>query len=371
MSIGKRPFVVLTIFALAFAASVSAEQGDKEFGFRLFYATASASSEAFLYAIYLADEWQATDKLRIDAGIRYENADFSGNVEELESFDLGDPTTTADDSVLWGNGNFVPYDFDFDEVAFSVGLNYSFNPGLALYGRFSEGFRMPDFDNWTDGNVTEQGDVEDVRQIEGGVKYSSPRLGVFAAIFFSEFDNVPFVDEVLDAQGNLVVARRFASTETLGLEAEVIAEVAKNFTIALTATYQQPEFQNFQFSFGGEDFDFSGNQVRRIPELLFTIKPAYRKGPFSIFASYLSADDRFVDDANTIVLPSYEVIDAGVAFDITPDLTLELHGNNLTNEIGLTEGNPRTGQIVGVQADIFMARPILGRAWRLSAAYRF
>lgn len=331
----------------------------------------SASSDAFLYAIYLADEWQATDKLRIDAGLRYEDANFSGNVEQLESFNLGDPTTTADDSVLWGNGNFIPYDFDFDEVAFSVGLNYSFNPSLALYGRYSEGFRMPDFDNWTDGNVSVKGDVEDVRQIEGGVKYSSPRLGAFAAIFFSEFDNVPFTDEVLDAQGNLVVARRFASTETLGLEAEVVAEVARNFTIALTATYQQPEFQNFRFNFGGESFDFSGNQVRRIPELLFTIKPAYRKGPFSIFASYLSADDRFVDDANTIVLPSYEVIDAGIGFDVSSSLTVELHGNNLTNEIGLTEGNPRTGQIVGVQADIFMARPILGRSWRLSAAYRF
>jgi outer membrane protein len=44
MSISRRHLVVLTIFALACATSVTAEQGDKEVGFRLFYATASASS---------------------------------------------------------------------------------------------------------------------------------------------------------------------------------------------------------------------------------------------------------------------------------------------------------------------------------------
>ena len=29
------------------------------------------------------------------------------------------------------------------------------------------------------------------------------------------------------------------------------------------------------------------------------------------------------------------------------------------------------GQAIGVAQDIYMARPILGRAWRLSAAYKF
>ena len=332
----------------------------------------NASSDAFLYSLYISDEWQVNDKLRLDFGLRYEQADFSGSVESLESFDLGDPATTADDNVLWGNGNFRPFDHDFDEIAYSVGFNYTLRQNLAFYGRVSEGFRMPDFDQWTDGNVDVKGDVEDVFQVEGGIKYSSPKLGVFAALFMSEFDNVPFSDEVIDPNtGQLVTARRFASTETIGLEAEVIAEVARNFTVSVTGTFQQPEFQNFEFNFGGQNFDFSGNQVRRLPEILLSVKPAYRKGRFGIFGSWLFVDDRFVDDANNLVLPQYDVFDAGISYDVSSRLTLELHGNNLSNEIGLTEGNPRTGQIIGVEQDIFMARPILGRSVRLSAAYRF
>ena len=46
-----------------------------------------------------------------------------------------------------------------------------------------------------------------------------------------------------------------------------------------------------------------------------------------------------------------------------------LTGDNLTDEIGLTEGNPRT---LGSQgAGVILARPILGRSFRLSVGYRF
>jgi len=331
----------------------------------------NASSDVQLFAIYLSDEWQATEKLRIDSGVRFQSADYNGSVEELGTFDLGDPTTLADDSVVWGNGNFRPFDHSFDDVAFSLGLNYSFTPSFALYGRFSEGFRMPDLEQWTDGNVLERGQSEDVTQVEGGIKYSSPRVGAFAAVFLSQFDNVPFTDEVLDPSGNLVTARRFASTETIGLEAEVIFELVKNFRLGITATVQQPEFEDFQFTFGGEDFDFSGNQVRRIPEVLVSVRPAYRLGRFSIFGSWRYVDERFVDDANTITLPEYDVLDVGASYDVSETLTLDVRVTNVTNTVGLTEGNPRTGQIVGVQQDIFMARPILGRAFRGSATVRF
>jgi outer membrane receptor protein involved in Fe transport len=64
------------------------------------------------------------------------------------------------------------------------------------------------------------------------------------------------------------------------------------------------------------------------------------------------------------------VFNAGVSIDVR-NVTVQATGNNLTNTIGLTEGNPRVGQVVGVERDIFMARPILGRSGRASLTYRF
>jgi hypothetical protein len=58
-------------------------------------------------------------------------------------------------------------------------------------------------------------------------------------------------------------------------------------------------------------------------------------------------------------------------FDISPQVGVQIVGNNLTNEIGLTEGNPRTGQVIGQAGEVGMARPILGANGRLTLSYRF
>jgi len=82
---------------------------------------------------------------------------------------------------------------------------------------------------------------------------------------------------------------------------------------------------------------------------------------------------RYADAANSQSLPAYEVFGANVVWQATERLSLGFHGVNLTNEIGLTEGNPRAGQFVSGDAGarFYTARPILGRSYRLSATYKF
>ena len=66
-------------------------------------------------------------------------------------------------------------------------------------------------------------------------------------------------------------------------------------------------------------------------------------------------------------LSSYEQI--GVSVNVGDRFKFQVTGNNLTNEIGLTEGNPR---IIGSQGSgPILARPILGRSFRFSAAVSF
>jgi hypothetical protein len=58
-----------------------------------------------------------------------------------------------------------------------------------------------------------------------------------------------------------------------------------------------------------------------------------------------------------------------VTVDVNRALSFAVTADNLTNEIGLTEGDPRTlGQNT---AEVLNARPILGRSFRFSAAYKF
>ena len=81
----------------------------------------------------------------------------------------------------------------------------------------------------------------------------------------------------------------------------------------------------------------------------------------------------FVDTANSVRLPSYDVINASARYELTPELSLFLYADNVTNSLGLTEGNPRAGELQSVDAgaNTFLARPLLGRAYRLALMYRF
>ena len=82
---------------------------------------------------------------------------------------------------------------------------------------------------------------------------------------------------------------------------------------------------------------------------------------------------RYADAANTQRLPSYTVINASVRFALTPKVTLYAYGDNLNNSLGLTEGNPRSGELSSGQSgdQFFIGRPILGRSFRFAAMYQF
>jgi outer membrane receptor protein involved in Fe transport len=341
------------------------------------------SGDANVYAGYVQDTWKPDDHWTVDAGARFEYMQVNGSVENTDLYDLGFAGTTADDAMQWGTGTFRAYDFDFDEFAYSVGVGYMFDDQFGLFGRYTDGFRMPDFEQWIfsrneDGTISE-GSAEDVKQAELGLKYGSPQLGVFMTAFWSQLTDVFFSDEVV-IDGDLVTAARFADTETIGVETEIVYVPMPEVELSWRGTLQRPEYTalrvdpSFPFQLP-PDLDFDGNQIRRIPKLISQAKASYQfpeqAGNLKVWGTWNYTTKRYVDDANNVTLPGFSVLGAGAAVEISSNVKLNVSARNLTNEIGLTEGNPREGQVVGSQQDIFMARPILGRNAQVSLTYSF
>ena len=135
-------------------------------------------------------------------------------------------------------------------------------------------------------------------------------------------------------------------------------------------TLQRAKYREFFQQTGGSVLDFSGNRVRRIPDVIINFRPTFSLGRFKTFLDWTHVGKRYSDDANTVTLPAYD--EFGLAFVYAqPRTTYALHVTNLFNEVGLTEGNSRSGQVVGTVSDVYLARPILGRALRVSVGYRF
>jgi outer membrane receptor protein involved in Fe transport len=322
--------------------------------------------------LYLTDSWKINDQLRIDAGFRQSNVTKKGLVAGTKTVNLGDAATIADDSVSVFSGIYTPYTFSAHEKAWSIGANYQLRPRLALFVRAGDSFRItPEFAQWFKCCTPVENNI---RMYEGGLKFAGEQFSAFLTLFYNNFPDLSF-NEVVTVNGTQVTQTAKASAESKGIEGEVVWRPSSSLDVAFSGDYQKIEYT----SFSGVDpsngpFDYSGHQIVRQPKVSFSVRPAVHFGPgniFDVFADWHFTGKRYVDVANTIVLPSYSEIDLGVAAQLTDTLQFQLLGTNIANTVGLTEGNPRAGVINGVQEMAFQGRPVFGRHFRASLEWKF
>ncbi|UKK85824.1 TonB-dependent receptor [Sphingopyxis sp. BSN-002] len=315
------------------------------------------------YAFYAVDEYQITPELRFDAGLRYQNYRATGTIENNSSVDTdNNPNTLYNNGTAVLNGTFRNIAYKKGAWSWTAGLNYDFSSSVGAYIRYNRGNTNPFFDNLRDGIFVSPR----VDNYEGGIKVRTDLVSLYATLFHTKFSGL--VTTVI--QNGAPVAD-IGGARSTGIELEGQLRPVDNFTIAFSGTWLDAKYRNF-FA-GGGTIDLSGNRVQRQPKWQWRVTPSYDiefgDSKVSLFSTFSYIGDRFSDTANTQSLPHYFKIDAGVSFDVNQALTFAVTADNLTDKVGLTEGDPRTlGQTGG---EVVNARPILGRSFRFSAAYKF
>lgn len=316
------------------------------------------------YAFYAVDEYQITPELRFDAGLRYQNYKATGTIENNSSVDVdGNPNTLYDNGTAVLNGTFRNIAYKKGAWSWTAGLNYDFSSSVGAYVRYNRGNTNPFFDNLRDGIFVSPR----VDNFEGGVKVRTDLVSLYATLFHTKFKGL--VTTVI--QNGAPVAD-IGGARSTGVELEGQIRPVDNFAIAFSGTWLDAKYRDF-FA-GGGTVDLSGNRVQRQPKWQWRVTPSYDiefggDGKVSLYSTFSYVGDRFSDTANTQSLPHYFKIDAGVTVDVNKALTFAVTADNLTDKVGLTEGDPRTlGQTGG---EVVNARPILGRSFRFSAAYKF
>jgi iron complex outermembrane receptor protein len=90
------------------------------------------------------------------------------------------------------------------------------------------------------------------------------------------------------------------------------------------------QFDDFREDVGGTVTSRNGNQPINVPERaanFWLTHAPHAQWRWGIGARYVGK--RYADNANTIEVPAYTVLDAFVSYMLTPSLTLSLRGRNL------------------------------------------
>lgn len=331
-------------------------------------------------ALYASDEWRLNDQLRVDLGFRWERIEMSGRNERSATINLNQSPTPADDQVISGTGVFDPLDRSFDGWGATIGVNYQIQPNMGVFARYTRGFRLPSLGDFLTNPTRTDPRKQGIDLAEAGFKIDQPKFTVYATAFYTAFDSQSFSESRFDPVTNTFVNRtEFTSTTSYGLELESTIRPTEWFDLTVMGTAQDPRFGDFKFNenVGGVlvPRDFSNNMQVRAPKVSGRITPGFNLvgGKLRVEGDLQYFGKRFSDAANTLIIPDYFLLNAQVRYNVTDDLTIYAYGTNLTNEIGLTEGNPRAGQFISGEtgAKYYLARPELGRAFRAAVLYRF
>jgi len=118
----------------------------------------------------------------------------------------------------------------------------------------------------------------------------------------------------------------------------------------------------------------NGQPLARIPDLRVSVTPSdlqtFGWGTLSEFMTYEHVGQHYQDGTGLNPLGTYYDIAAGIVATVGDHWQLRLLGSNLTNQIGLTEGNARFGGNA-VQNSVGFGRSIVGREGNIQLKYKF
>lgn len=294
--------------------------------------------DASTMAVYATSTWYATDDVTVDFGLRHENHQVSYSVDE----GLDGKISKA-------------LDYDENKVSWTTGVNYALDDNSGVFVRLNRGYKMPYFDdfrdNWgayTGGNNL----IKEVTQSELGYKFMSDEFQIFATGFANEVKGDTFV-RLPGSPAEIL------TNEAYGIEVDSNYDHESGLSVNLNATVQKTKITASATN--------EGNEAQRQPGWQIRVTPSYEfemgDGMFgSVYATLSAVDDRFGDNENTVVLGGYEKLDVGLTFEPIEALRLQLSVDNLTDTMGITEGDPRN-------PDAPNGRYIMPRSIKFSVSY--
>ena len=326
-------------------------------------------------SVYFNDELTLLKKLHLDVGLRYEHESeevYDGNASPAP-VPAGTPGIIATNPNAF-NGTYSVTKGQEHPLNWTVGLNYVLLPDLSVYGRYADSYQ-------TQGANPQ---ATELILYEAGVTFSKYNLFGTVRGFRTEFNNTSFGGGVDPSNPNLsqgFFANLIANGADIDLTYKPPVDVLP-ISLHVQGTYQTSVFNNVttgSISAGGVNIAqqvqafYNGKTAAITPSWLFTFQPTYylpdSRG--ELYARYKYIGSVFADNGNALALPAYGILTFGGIYDVTPRIEVNVSVDNVTNELGLTEGNPRQGFTQSIVNGYFYGRGIIGTNAQFSMTYKF
>ncbi|SEM56471.1 Outer membrane receptor proteins, mostly Fe transport [Sphingomonas gellani] len=306
---------------------------------------------------YFNDELRIGDNLHIDFGARYEHEHVGVRIGQQAQVNAPVPAGTPglfQDVGATFNGTYVYQADSFNKLAYTGGVNYTLTRNISLYARGAYGFQTNGGD--TGGTHKPTG----LTLYEGGVRFQWPGFNASVIGFRTLINDLSY--QFINPDNPTIQSNAVADSRTNGVQVDADIRPVSFFSLAVNGVYQNPKLTNLIFDTPIQG-SYTGNVPERTPKKLLTVTPSIilPNGLGEIYGRWRYTGKIFADAGNGIALPSYSVISAGVSVNVGEKVNLSASVDNIFNQKGFTEGNPRQGQTQTIVDGYFYGRAIYGR----------
>ncbi len=343
-------------------------------------------------AAYLDDSWKIENWL-LNAAVRVEHIDLQQQTTNLSPVQMGSNFDLWDNAVELPNGTYSHAHEHNTMPTFSLGANYEFTDHMSAYVRVNDGVFFNNFDgvrcnvyNGSNG-CPANAPLTTLRNYEGGFKIQNRYVYVDAAVYDKEFtglsyqpidvNHVPLAPNATygsTARGGRVVG---SVNPFAGFDLQAV----RDFKIGVNLEYEKAHYKDFQGCYVYQDINLvthcgtiNGQQLARLPDLHVLLTPSdtqiFTWGSVTEFVSYEHVGQHYQDNTGLNPLGTYYDLAAGIVVEYGDNWEIRMMGSNLTDQIGLTEGNARFGGNTA-QGGVNFGRSILGREGNIELKYKF
>ena len=311
-------------------------------------------------------EINATDKLTIDAGARYDigkvSGYFSGATVTYTSRDMnGNGVIDISEQMVGSNDNInVPVNYRYGIFGYSVGANYALNNKNAVFARVSQGgSASADRILFSGYNYTNNDDpaldavkVNKVNQVEAGYKLRGSGYFLNTTLFYAGTKEANYEATTQRKTDN--------KYQSFGVELDGYYKMTKGLDVKAGLTYTHAEIRN------AIDPTIIGNMPRRTPKLMYSVNPNFNANKFNVGFYLIGATKAFTQDNNKLLMPGYAIVNPYVSYQVLKNLSVSLNANNVFNTIAVTEAEE--GSIAGGNG-IVRARTLPGASYSVSVKF--
>ena len=276
-------------------------------------------------ALFANLEWQLSDQLTTEMGLRYEylNYDYQNNMLSGTTRDDGSACNSADGSCRYYRPD--NRSDSTNNLNFHLGADYSFSNTLSAYARLASAYRAPQINEiyrLQREQVVSDIKPEELDSIEVGLRYGQDRLAAELNIYSMDKEQV-----IIKDSSGFVVSN--GETSHRGIELQLSYAINPTWQIAAAGNWAKHLYEQNSLingaSINGNDID-TAPRTQGSAQLLFTPSET-----LSAELEWVYLGDYYLDPANAHQYAGHDVLNLSVQ-QRYQQWDLRLRVTNLTDE---------------------------------------